>query len=131
LHQEVNPGANVIAPMQDHETFDRAAFLARVDGDVELMQELVSLFLDDCPQRMTCLREALDCGDSEALAKAAHNLKGAVGNLCASRSFKTVQRLETAARDGDLQHAATAYTALEQEIAHLRTELASLSRTQA
>ena len=39
--------------------FDLAAALDRVDGDVELMKELAGLFLDECPQRMAEIREAI------------------------------------------------------------------------
>ena len=40
--------------------FDMAAALERVDGDAELLKELAGLFLDECPQRMAEIRQAID-----------------------------------------------------------------------
>jgi CheY-like chemotaxis protein len=48
-------------------TFNRAAALKRVDGDVELMKELVGLFLGECPQWLGEIREALSCRDATKL----------------------------------------------------------------
>jgi PAS domain S-box-containing protein len=127
----VEPAVDTVGEVQDHSPFDQAALLARIDGDVELMQELITLFLEDYPERLACLREALDRGDGETLAQVAHTLKGAAGNLCASGVFEAAQRLETAARNGDLQQAGTVYRTLEQEMARLQTALASVATARA
>ena len=38
-----------------------------MDGDVELMKELAGLFLDECPQRMAEIRQALTRRDASSL----------------------------------------------------------------
>jgi CheY-like chemotaxis protein/HPt (histidine-containing phosphotransfer) domain-containing protein len=106
--------------------FDQLALLARLDGDEELLQELVVLFLDDIPQRLGQLREAMICHNLPALAQAAHTLKGAVGNMCASRVFEAAQRLEDLAYAGDTQRAGEALVRLETEMTHLLPALATL-----
>lgn len=43
------------------------------------MAELVDMFLDELPQRLTVLTTAVDAGDIETLRRLAHQLKGAAG----------------------------------------------------
>jgi PAS domain S-box-containing protein len=106
--------------------FDQMALLARLDGDEELLQELVVLFLDDVPQRLGQLREAMVCHDLQALAQAAHAFKCSVCNMCATRAFEAAQRLEDLAYAGDAQRAGEALAGLETEMMHLQPALASL-----
>jgi HPt (histidine-containing phosphotransfer) domain-containing protein len=109
--------------------FDQAAFLARVDGDTTLMQELVELFLIDGPQRLKRIEEAIHEADWQALERAAHALKGAVGNFCATRAFDLTLHLESLARCGDTSQIAAAYTALHDEMARLQDALADFRIT--
>jgi HPt (histidine-containing phosphotransfer) domain-containing protein len=107
------------------EAFDQTALLVRLEGDEELLQELIVLFLDDAPQRLARLRAAAAGHDLPALAQATHTLKGAIGNLCAMRAFDVAQRLESLAHAGDAQHTGEALAALEAEMTSLQTALAS------
>jgi two-component system sensor histidine kinase/response regulator len=118
--------SKAVAVAPDYVVFDQAELLARIDGDVELMQELIAIFLEDYPKRLTQLREALDCSDDETLAQAAHTLKGVVSNLCAPEAFATSLCLEETARSGDRQQASKAYATLEQTMARLQTVLVSV-----
>src|SRR4029079_7740049 len=68
--------------------FDRDAALDRMDGDGDLLKELVGLFLDECPQRMAEIREVLTRRDAARLGQAAHTLKGSVGNFAARQAFE-------------------------------------------
>jgi CheY-like chemotaxis protein len=108
--------------------YDRAALLATVEGDVELLEELVRLFLMDYPQRMAELQEALDAKDTIRLARVAHTLKGAIGSLAAHAACAAAQRLEQLAWDGDLALAPAAYATLEGEMARLIPALTSLAK---
>ena len=74
-------GAAAAGSTSEPAVFDRDAALERMDGDVELLKELVGLFLDECPQRMAEIREALTRRDATKLRQAAHTLKGSVGNF--------------------------------------------------
>ena len=62
---------------------DQAALLARVGGDVELMHEVIRLFMEDCPMRLATIHAAIVSGDAEALRNGAHALRGAAGTLSA------------------------------------------------
>lgn len=98
---------------------DRSALWARVDGDTDLLRDLIALFLADCPERLQELHGALVRRDGLALARAAHRFKGTLSNLSAYSATAVIQRLEIAARDGDLASAAAALATLVDELAQL------------
>jgi CheY-like chemotaxis protein/HPt (histidine-containing phosphotransfer) domain-containing protein len=110
----------------DPEVLDKTAVLKRVGGDLELLQELLDLFLHDCPQQLAAIREAIAGPDSEALERAAHRIKGAVGTFGARAAVEAALRLETMGREGDLTQAEAAYAALEAGIQRLKPALAAL-----
>lgn len=56
-----------------------SAALTAVEGDWKLMSELTEIFLEDLPQQLESLDDALDGGDSSQIFKALHRLKGATG----------------------------------------------------
>jgi HPt (histidine-containing phosphotransfer) domain-containing protein len=60
---------------------DRRSFLEGVGGDAARARELIALFLSNAPALLAAVRESLDRRDSETLKRAAHELKGAMGNL--------------------------------------------------
>jgi HPt (histidine-containing phosphotransfer) domain-containing protein len=113
--------------MQMATVIDRAALLATVEGDMELLKELVNLFLADYPSRLAGLREAMTARDTTALARGAHTLKGALGNLAAHTAYTAAVCLEQLARTEDLSQVTDAYTALESEIERLVPVLTCLT----
>ena len=50
------------------------------------MAELVDMFLEELPQRLTTLTSAVDGGDVDTLRRLAHQLKGAAGGY----GFETI-----------------------------------------
>jgi HPt (histidine-containing phosphotransfer) domain-containing protein len=106
---------------------DRDKALERVEGDAELLRELVQLLLEDIPVRLAQIRSGLDTHDAETLRGAAHSLKGAAANLCADGVTEAARRLELAARDQDFGAASHAERILEVEIDSLQRELAALA----
>ncbi len=108
------------------EVFDRGKFLENVDGNLELMQEVVDLFLADCPRRLAALHDAIARGDRTALEHAAHMLKGSAGYISAHAVFTAAHEVETIARYGDLADAYHACAKLQRETRHLEQVLAGL-----
>ena len=107
-------------------TLDRAALLDRLEGDWELLVEIVALFLEDCPRRMAAGRQAVAAGDTETLLRIAHSLKGSAGNFGDEAASGAATAVETAARAGDRSAAASAWARLEAEIAWLVAALVQL-----
>jgi CheY-like chemotaxis protein/HPt (histidine-containing phosphotransfer) domain-containing protein len=101
-----------------------AELLARFDGDSELLKELAGIFLRECPRMLDEIRAALGDADSKALERAAHTLKGSVGNFAMPGSWETAHRLELLAKSGQLSGADEIFRALEQQIAQFNQVLA-------
>jgi HPt (histidine-containing phosphotransfer) domain-containing protein len=55
--------------------------LGRVEGEAELLRELIGLFLDDSAKLLSEVRGSVVCGDEKALERAAHKLKGPLGTF--------------------------------------------------
>jgi PAS domain S-box-containing protein len=109
----------------DGEIADREQALARVGGDRDLLRELAGLFLDDLPNQLAALREAVKTCDRAVMQRTAHTLKGAVGTFGARPAFEAALRLETMARNGDLTQADEACAALDGSLVRLRSILAT------
>lgn len=130
IAQLIGPINSASVPVPEAEqadgVIDHAALLAGVDGDRRLLSELVRLFLADCPQGLAKIKNAIRCGDAGALGRAAHTLKGSVGNFATKNAFAAAERLEIMGRDGDLDNAGKAFMTLESELARLTEELRRL-----
>jgi two-component system, sensor histidine kinase and response regulator len=109
------------------EVFNLAGALECVEGDRELLAEMIGLFLAECPDLLAEIRSALAAQDATTLQHAAHTLKGSVGNFSARRAFAAALTLEKLGRAGDLAAAPAAFAVLEQELAHLQPILASVT----
>jgi CheY-like chemotaxis protein len=119
--------AEVGAPARrrEQEPVDMASALARIDGNVTLLKELVALFFEELPEMLTALREAVTAGDALAIERAAHKLKGSVGNFAATPTFEAALKLEVLGRNATLSEAKSAYDELENEIKLLKLAMTS------
>jgi len=106
--------------------FDRDAALDRVDGNRELLREIIGLFFDEMPGLLSAIQETVTHCDAKALERAAHTLKGAVSNFGAKGAYEAALRLEVIGRGRDLTHSKEAYAELEKEVARLGDALAVL-----
>jgi CheY-like chemotaxis protein/HPt (histidine-containing phosphotransfer) domain-containing protein len=130
--ETVVPGANSMNADLTSEEFsvetqlqqlDEALALSRVGGDVELLKEVVELFLDDYPSTFEKIKGAVARRDATALEHAAHSLKGSVSTFGANRAFEAAFTLEKQGRSGDLTDARDGLLQLEQALEALRPEL--------
>lgn len=110
------------------EILDKPALLARVDGDKELLAQIIEIFLEECPKQVGEIREAVAAKDAPSLARLAHKLKGSVGNFAAKRAFEAALRLETICRKGDLSDVEEVSAQLEAEIGRLQPALRELGQ---
>ncbi len=108
------------------ETLDKAALLERFDGDLEFLAETVDLYNEESATLLGEARKAVAGGDGAGLARAAHALRGMVGNFLAETASEAAQKLETMGNSGDLAGADEGLAALERETEQLKTELAKL-----
>jgi len=101
--------------------------LALVGGDAPFLAELARVFLEDAAQRLSAMRDAIARKDPTALVHAAHSLKGAAGSLGAVAVSRAALRMEELAREGALDRAPVACTAVEEALEQLRPALAELA----
>jgi len=112
-------------------TFDRKEALSRVDGDAELLEQTVRLFLAECPALLGEIRAAVEHRDAVRLQRAAHSLGGAAATLSAGRVTGAALTMEMIGRDMCLDRAPGALTVLEKEIARLMRAMTMFCKTAA
>ena len=105
--------------------FDLPSALERCGDDAELLAELVDLFYEDLPNLLGLVRESVAAGDAATLTRAAHTLKGAVGNFSALVCFEAARDLEFAGRHEQLADTPRMLAALEAELERLEPVLKS------
>ena len=108
------------------DTLDRETLLERVGGDKKLLKDIIAMFLEDCPKRLAKVREAIARRGGEALERAAHALKGGVGNFSVGPAFEAAQRLEQMGEQENLAGVEEVYAALEREMERLTQALIGL-----
>jgi len=106
---------------------DREALLERVGGDVDLLRELVDLFMEDSLRLVDRISRAVMSKDADELEKAAHGLKGSVLNFGAKTVADVAQGLETMGRNGDLIQAQKVVVELEKQIQAMKAELKAVA----
>ncbi|MEM9702404.1 MAG: response regulator, partial [Planctomycetota bacterium] len=77
--------------------FDRAAALARMGGDDELLAQVAALYAEDAPPLYERYEQAAASGNAEAARVAAHTLKGICATLGGERAKAAAFAAEAAA----------------------------------
>jgi HPt (histidine-containing phosphotransfer) domain-containing protein len=113
-------------PAPANAPFDEAALRERVEGDAELLTEIVEQFLEDSPRLLEEVGAAVAAGDAGALKRAAHTLKGAASNFGAAAVVATCLELEGIGRSDDLAAAAPARDRLDAAVRDLNAALCLL-----
>jgi HPt (histidine-containing phosphotransfer) domain-containing protein len=102
--------------------------LNATDQDEDLARELAALFIDSGLSSMQQIIAALDNSDYGKLGEKAHEIKGASANLQATATTAAAERLEAAARNGDMDQvpelARQLKTEVDRAVAYLRTRVA-------
>ncbi len=111
------------AGMDPCPVFDTARILSNVDGDQEVLQKIVELFLEDSQVVLSQIRDAIERQDTETLTCSAHSLKGAVSNFGAQRAFCAARKMESLGRNKDLDGARDGLGWLEDEVLRLQDAL--------
>lgn len=92
----------------------------QMEGEPDLIVELIDLYLEDAPRRIAALREALAAMDESGLKRAAHTLKGSSANLGARRVAELCSQLEVAEGDDSFHEARAILLNLENEFEYVR-----------
>jgi HPt (histidine-containing phosphotransfer) domain-containing protein len=96
--------------------------LEQTGDDAELLEELLTLFVDSSAGDLANLRAAVEAGDADQVVRASHSIKGASASLGLETIREVALAMETDARAGSVAVAAEkmdALTALLEEVKKL------------
>ena len=91
-----------------------------------VVNDLIDAFLTGAEARISAMRSALEHGDRDALASAAHNLTGSSGSYGASQLSTLARQLETMARRDNPEAAGELLAQLEAEFERVKCAFAML-----
>ena len=92
-------------------------------ADPNVLDEIYQSFLSSTEEYLDALRKAAQAGDPDALAKAAHALKGASGNIGASDMWEFCRQLELLGNARSVAGADDLTRYLERESARVKIEI--------
>jgi len=117
--RESPPPQAVEQPREQEGRWDRA--LKQTGGDRQLLVELMTIFLHECPHWLSQLRRAVDAGDFGEVRRLAHSIKGSCGYFAADAAYAAAFELEEAGQNQ--QGAARAFQNLEVELERMLPDL--------
>jgi CheY-like chemotaxis protein/HPt (histidine-containing phosphotransfer) domain-containing protein len=82
---------------------DMTLLMERVDRDPELLQDLVDLFIQECPKLLEQLRDAVAQREYQALYPLVHTLKGMCQNICVHHMSEIAVQMENELDDTDYE----------------------------
>lgn len=111
-------------PTPTAQVWDKTAALKHLEGDTDLLAELISLFLAEAPEQLRDLAQYQADSNLKALANTAHALKGTTALFYAAAANTAARTLELAARNDEpadlpalTQHLTTQVNALLAQLA--------------
>jgi len=108
-------------------SFDPAALWARLNGDVDLLRELVQIFSQESPHLLENISAAIERGSCEEVRKFSHKLKGSALQFSGSGVATLAASLEQMGEHNKLEGAALVFSDLEREVANLEKSLHSMA----
>jgi HPt (histidine-containing phosphotransfer) domain-containing protein len=117
MQERMNFQNNVGAVFSEEDT------LACVDGDLELLREIVGMYLNECPESVAAIRKSIDEQNAFGLCRSAHSLKGLVGNFGAHAAVDKALKLEMMGKSSDLANAEEVFASLRKELECLKLAL--------
>jgi len=96
----------------------------RITGnDAEMLNEIVVLVREQCPQLISDIHRALTTSDAVLLQRSGHTLHSSAEYFGSRRLSDLSHQVEMLGREGNLSDAATTITALEEEVTRFLAEL--------
>ena len=94
-----------------------------VGGDVEFIAELIDTFLEDAPNMLSDMRQALEDGDAVVLHRAAHSLKSNSAEFGATTLAEVCRELEKKGKTSALEGADELLVRAEAEFTQAKAAL--------
>ncbi|MFO0621880.1 MAG: response regulator [Polyangia bacterium] len=107
---------------------DRQQFFDNLGGDAAMIREVSQAFLENTPQLLGLLQDAIHRADPSGVAFAAHSLKGSISTFCCDAVVKATLAMERLGTSGDLTSAAAAFRELKSMIDAMTDELRQIQK---
>ena len=114
-------GVSPIPPSTGEPVFNRKELLDRLDGNEELIREIVEVFLKDIPLQMGKLKAALQNGEKAVIQLQAHTIKGAAANINAELMRQAAWEVEKAAKEENWEKVPSLVQTLEKRFEELQS----------
>jgi HPt (histidine-containing phosphotransfer) domain-containing protein len=108
------------------EGFDPDSLWDRIDGDVDLLRDLIGIFAKEYPGILLRIESAISQGEGTELQKASHKLKGSVLQFSASGAAAAAANLEDMGKRGAMDGAGASLAKLKSEVGSLMESLNSM-----
>ncbi len=106
-----------------NELIDWADALNAVNGDKALLKDVMEAFIEEAPQLLDEIGQAVRAGNAAELRRAAHTLKGSLRFFGAHVATEHAFRLETMGKNEELTDASESLDKLASELSRIQSEL--------
>ena len=103
--------------------FDKNDLLERLVNDQELINVVISGFLEDIPVQIQALKDFVESGDKISAERQAHSIKGAAAIISGQALRATAYEMEKLGKNGDLSAMQKGIRELERQFERLKVEL--------
>jgi CheY-like chemotaxis protein len=103
--------------------WDPANALGRLDGDKQLLHEILQIFLEESPRQLADLKQAVTEANADLLEKTAHRLKGELSYLGMATASQKANTLEQMGRERDLDHAPAVFAEFETQVSAVADDM--------
>ena len=99
------------------------ATINKIYDDKDILKEIVKVFLEEAPQTIELLAEAIEAEDSQNVKVHAHKLKGLARHVAARKISDMLYHLETKGRKGEIEGAGALFADIQKEFKKLKSFL--------
>ena len=103
--------------------FDKSNLLERLMDDEELVDLVISSFLEDIPLQIQALKDYLKKDDVISAERQSHTIKGAAANISGQALYEVADKMEESGRNGDLPAMRERIGDLERQFERLKEQL--------
>ena len=117
----IKPGA-----MTADEVLNKPELLRRLEGDEQLLRELIDTFFAESSLLLQQVLDAVTSQDADGLSRAAHKLKGTVSIFGSRSAMQAALTLETMGHERRMHNAGEAFAQLKEQMGELEKALGEL-----
>ena len=107
-------------------SLDNAALAALKEATEEMFAEIIEVYLEDTPKRLSSLLNALEENNINAMQEESHCLKGSSGNVGALKLSKIFAEIEYQSKAGSITSQKEYVQHAFSEFDHIREKLTDL-----